>query len=149
MSASVPGLVETSNNLAMVKIYKGEFSVHTLMRSSVDSAKAALADKFTAVFELAGIKTSFAGGYSGWAPNPDSEILGVMKKVYSSMFGKEPEVMAIHAGLECGIMGGVYPEWDMISMGPTLMSPHSPDERCHIPSVQKAYDFLKAVLAAI
>ena len=149
MSASVPGLVETSNNLAMVKIYKGVFSVHTLMRSSVDTAKAALADKFTSVFELAGMESSFAGGYSGWAPNPDSEILTVMKKVYSSMFGKEPKVMAIHAGLECGILGGTYPDWDMVSMGPTLMSPHSPDERCHIPSVQKVYDFLKEVLATI
>lgn len=149
MSASVPGLVETSNNLAMVKIYKGAFSVHTLMRSSVDTAKAALADKFTSVFELAGMESSFAGGYSGWAPNPDSEILAVMKKVYSSMFGKEPKVMAIHAGLECGILGGTYPDWDMVSMGPTLMSPHSPDERCYIPSVQKVYDFLKEVLATI
>ena len=149
MSASVPGLVETSNNLAMVKIYKGEFSVHTLMRSSVDTAKDALAEKFTSVFELAGIGTSFAGGYSGWAPNPDSEILGIMKKVYLDMFGKEAQVMAIHAGLECGILGGTYPAWDMVSMGPTLLSPHSPDERCYIPSVQKVYDFLKEVLASI
>lgn len=149
MSSSVPGLVETSNNLAMVKIYKGEFSVHTLMRSSVDTAKEALARKFTSVFDLAGVKTSFSGGYSGWAPNPDSKILAVMKSVYQEMFGKEPKVMAIHAGLECGILGGTYPSWDMVSMGPTLLSPHSPDERCHIPSVQKAYDFLKKVLESI
>ena len=101
------------------------------------------------MFELAGIGTSFAGGYSGWAPNPDSEILGIMKKVYLDMFGKEAQVMAIHAGLECGILGGTYPAWDMVSMGPTLLSPHSPDERCYIPSVQKVYDFLKEVLASI
>lgn len=149
MSASVPGLVETSNNLAMVKIYKGSFTVNTLMRSSVDTAKEALAQKFTAVFSLAGAKTSFSGGYSGWAPNPDSKILAVMKNVYSGMFGEEPKVMAIHAGLECGILGGIYPNWDMVSMGPTLMSPHSPDERCYIPSVQKAYDFLKKVLETV
>ena len=149
MSSNVPGLVETSNNLAMVKIYKGKFELHALMRSSVDTAKDALAQKFTAIFDLAGVKTSFSGGYSGWAPNPNSGILSLMKKVYSGMFGKEPEVMAIHAGLECGILGGKYPHWDMVSMGPTLLSPHSPDERCHIPSVGKVYDFLKAVLASI
>ena len=149
MSASVPGLVETSNNLAIVKIYKGEFNVHTLMRSSVDTAKNALAQKFTAVFGLAGVQTSFSGGYSGWAPNPDSKILATMKKVYAGMYGEEPKVMAIHAGLECGILGGTYPDWDMVSMGPTLLSPHSPDERCFIPSVQKVYDFLKEVLATI
>ena len=149
MSAAVPGLVETSNNLAMVKIFKGEFSLHTLMRSSVDSAKEALARKFTAVFDLAGIQTSFSGGYSGWAPDPDSAILATMKKVYAQMYGQEPKVMAIHAGLECGILGGTYPSWDMVSMGPTLLSPHSPDERCYIPSVQRVYDFLKKVLEAI
>ena len=72
-----------------------------------------------------------------------------MKKVYADLFGTEPKVMAIHAGLECGILGGKYPDWDMVSMGPTLMSPHSPDERAYIPSVQKAWDFLKAVLENI
>ena len=149
MSSEMPGLVETSNNLAMVKIEGGEFSVKTLMRSSVDTAKDALAQKFEAIFSLAGIKTSFAGGYSGWAPNPDSAILATMKKVYKDLYGKEPAVMAIHAGLECGILGGIYPNWDMVSCGPTLMSPHSPDERANIPSVAKCWDFLKAVLANI
>lgn len=145
----MPGLVETSNNLAMVKIEGGEFSVKALMRSSVDTAKDALAQKFEAVFALAGIQTSFAGGYFGWAPNPDSAILAIMKKVYKDMYGVEPAVMAIHAGLECGILGGIYPNWDMVSCGPTLMSPHSPDERANIPSVTKCWDFLKAVLANI
>lgn len=149
MSDNLPGMVETSNNMAMVKIYKGEFFVKCLMRSSVDSAKDALADKMESVFALAGIKVKFTGGYSGWAPNPDSEILKLMKKVYSGMYGKEPLVMAIHAGLECGILSGAYPDWDMVSMGPTLLSPHSPDERANIPSVQKVWDFLKAVLEAI
>lgn len=133
----------------MVKIYKGEFFVKSLLRSSVDSAKDALATKLESVFALAGIKTEFTGGYSGWAPNPDSVILKTMKEVYNGMFNKEPLVMAIHAGLECGILSGAYPHWDMVSMGPTLLSPHSPDERAHIPSVQKVWDFLKAVLAAI
>ena len=149
MSSEMAGLVETSNNLAMVKIEAGEFSVKTLMRSSVDSAKEALAAKFESVFALAGIQTSFAGGYSGWAPNPDSAILATMKKVYNDLYGKEPAVMAIHAGLECGILSGAYPHWDMVSCGPTLMSPHSPDERANIPSVEKCWEFLQAVLANI
>ena len=149
MSSEMPGLVETSNNLAMVKIEAGEFSVKTLMRSSVDTAKDALAAKFEAIFSLAGIETSFAGGYSGWAPNPDSAILATMKKVYNDLYGKEPAVMAIHAGLECGILSGAYPHWDMVSCGPTLMSPHSPDERANIPSVAKCWEFLQAVLANI
>ena len=149
MSDAMPGMVETSNNLAMVKIYKGEFSVNCLMRSSVDSAKEALAQRMKAVFELAGCRIRFSGGYSGWAPNPDSAILRVMKETYCKLYGKEPKVMAIHAGLECGILSGAYPHWDMVSMGPTLLSPHSPDERANIPSVQKAWDFLTAVLEAI
>lgn len=149
MSDSMPGMVETSNNMAMVKIYKGEFFVKSLLRSSVDSAKMALADKMASVFKLAGAKIRFTGGYSGWAPNPSSDILRIMKEVYSGMFGKEPLVMAIHAGLECGILSGAYPNWDMVSMGPTLLSPHSPDERAYIPSVQKVWDFLQAVLESI
>jgi len=149
MSSEMPGLVETSNNLAMVKIEGGRFAVKTLMRSSVDTAKEALASKVEAVFSLAGIDTEFSGGYSGWAPNPNSAILATMKKVYADLYGKEPAVMAIHAGLECGILGGIYPDWDMVSCGPTLMSPHSPDERANIPSVAKCWDFLKAVLANI
>ena len=149
MSSEMAGLVETSNNLAMVKIEAGEFSVKTLMRSSVDTAKDALAQKFEAIFSLAGIETSFAGGYSGWAPNPDSAILATMKQVYNDLYGKEPAVMAIHAGLECGILSGAYPHWDMVSCGPTLMSPHSPDERANIPSVAKCWEFLKAVLENI
>ena len=149
MSDGVPGLVETSNNMAMVKIYKGEFFVKCLLRSSVDSSKMALASRLASVFALAGVKTRFTGGYSGWAPNPKSEIVALMKKKYLELFGKEAKIMAIHAGLECGILSGAYPNWDMVSMGPTLLSPHSPDERAHIPSVQKVWDFLKAVLEAV
>ena len=149
MSDNMPGMVETSNNLAMVKAYRGEFFVKCLMRSSVDSAKAALAARMRSVFELAGVRVRFTGGYSGWAPNASSEILAVMKKVYKKMYGEEPKVMAIHAGLECGILAGAYPHWDMGSMGPTLLSPHSPDERAFIPSVQKVWDFLQEVLVNI
>lgn len=149
MSSEMPGLVETSNNLAMVSLAEGKFSVKTLMRSSVDTAKEALADRFTCVFTLAGMKVDFAGGYSGWAPNSASEIRKTMQDVYRKLYGKEPAVMAIHAGLECGILSGAYPHWDMVSCGPTLLSPHSPDERVNIASVGKCWDFLKAVLAEI
>ena len=149
MSDNMPGLVETSNNMAMVKIYKGDFFVKSLLRSSVDSAKYALAQKLQSVFALAGVRTRFTGGYSGWAPNAASPILHTMKEVYKGLFQAEPKVMAIHAGLECGILSGAYPHWDMVSCGPTLLSPHSPDERAYIPSVAKAWDFLKAVLEAI
>ena len=149
MSDNMPGMVETSNNMAMVKICKGDFVVTNLLRSSVDSAKYALAQKLQSVFALAGVRTRFEGGYSGWAPNAASPILHTMKEVYKSLYETDPKVMAIHAGLECGILSGAYPHWDMVSCGPTLMSPHSPDERAHIPSVAKAWDFLKAVLEAI
>jgi dipeptidase D len=149
MSQTMPGTVETSNNLAIVKIADGKVSVVTLMRSFIDSAKVALSRKIAAVLNNAGIHTRFVGGYSGWAPDDKSQILRVMKESYKKLYGKEPEVMAIHAGLECGIIGGIYPGLDMISFGPTLKSPHSPDERCYIPSVQKAWDFLVAVLEAI
>ena len=149
MSDAMPGMVETSVNLAMVKVFRGQFSLSCLLRSSVDSAKFALASRIKSVFDLAGIRVRFEGGYSGWAPNAKSEILAVMKKVYKGMFGKEPLVMAIHAGLECGILSGAYPHWDMVSMGPTLLSPHSPDERAFIPSVQKVWDFLQEVLVNI
>ncbi len=149
MSDQMPGLVETSNNMAMVSIYRGQFKVSTLLRSSVDSAKDALALKIRSVFELAGCEVEFTGGYSGWAPNAASPILAAMKSVYKELYGKEPAVMAIHAGLECGILGGTYPAWDMVSCGPTLLSPHSPDERANIPSVAKCWNFLKAVLENI
>ena len=149
MSDAVPGLVETSDNMAMVYIGEGRAFIKSLLRSSVDSAKEALAVKMAAVFTLAGMKVSFSGGYSGWAPNADSPILRTMKDVYKDLFGSEPKVMAIHAGLECGILGGTYPHWDMISCGPTLLSPHSPDERAYIPSVPKMWKYLKAVLENI
>ncbi|MBQ0006904.1 MAG: aminoacyl-histidine dipeptidase, partial [Alistipes sp.] len=150
MSLEIPGLVETSNNLAVVKSEKGKITVKTLMRGSIDSAKHDLRDKIRAVFELAGAsRIAFTGGYSGWMPNSNSEILRLMKETYRKMYGQEPKVMAIHAGLECGILSGAYPHWDMISFGPTLMSPHSPDERCYIPSVEKFWNFLLEVIRNI
>ncbi len=143
MSNDMPDLVETSTNLAIVNIKNGKAEIMALMRSSVDSAKKALADVFEALYTLAGAdKIEFAGEYPGWKPNPDSPILRIMKEQYKSLFGKIPEVKAIHAGLECGLLGGIYPNWDMISIGPTIRYPHSPDEKVNIPSVKKFWDFL-------
>lgn len=149
MSDRMPGLVETSNNTAIVRTEDGKFLIKTLMRSSVDSAKELLAEKMRAVVELAGGTVEFTGGYSGWAPDSGSRILHLMKAVYERLNGREPKVLAIHAGLECGILSGAYPHWDMVSCGPTIMSPHSPDERVNIASVDKCWNFLKAVLEEI
>ena len=149
MSDQMPGMVETSNNTAIVRTENGKFVIKTLMRSSVDSAKEALTEKMRAVIELAGGTVEFTGGYSGWAPDAESPVLHTMKSVYEKLYGKTPAVLAIHAGLECGIIGGKYPGLDMVSCGPTIMSPHSPDERLHIPSVEKCWNFLKAVLEAV
>ena len=146
MSLEVKDLVETSNNLAIVHTGKGVITVNTLLRGSTDSLKEDLAESVRCAFELAGAKVFFDGGYSGWVPNMKSPILKTMKEQYKKLFGKEPAVMAIHAGLECGILAGAYPQWDMISCGPTLKSPHSPDERAFIPSVEKWWTFIQAVL---
>jgi dipeptidase D len=146
MSDTVSGLVETSSNLAIVKFEKDEIKISCLIRSSVDSAKEDLASMEESVFNLANAESIFSGSYPGWNPNPASHILSKMKKIYSDMYGKEPEVKAIHAGLECGLLGGIYPEWDMISCGPTIRYPHSPNEKVNIESVGKWWDFLGATL---
>jgi dipeptidase D len=146
MSDGIPGLVETSNNLAIVKSANGTTEITCLLRSSVDSAKDDLADAVSSVFELAKANIELSGGYPGWKPNPDSEILKLMKDLYNRKYGKIPEVKAVHAGLECGLLGGVYPNWDMISFGPTIRFPHSPDEKVLIPSVQKFWDYLVETL---
>ena len=147
MIPTVPDTVETSSNLAIVRVAGGEASVKILARSSCDSMKDFLADSLAACFSMAGMKVEFSGAYSGWQPNVDSPILHAMTASYKEQFGTEPAVKVIHAGLECGIIGASCPGLDMISFGPTLRSPHSPDERAYIPSVAKFYDFLTATLA--
>ncbi len=149
MSQSMKGLVETSNNLAIINARGGKFEAHNLTRSSVDSAKEATAWRIAAVFQLIGADVRVEGGYPGWKPNINSPILKTMSSVYKEMFGKVPEIKAIHAGLECGILGGVYPNLDMISFGPTIRYPHSPDEKVHIASVVKFFDFLCGTLKQI
>ncbi len=146
MSDAMPGLVETSSNLASVKSGYEEVKIQCLMRSSVDSAKDDLAQNMASVFELAKAEIKFTGGYPGWKPNPESAILKTMQEVYRNKFGKTPEIKAIHAGLECGILGGVYPNWDMISFGPTIRYPHSPDEKVNIESVGKFWEYLVETL---
>ena len=146
MIPTVPDTVETSSNLAIVTIGGGRADVRILARSSCDTMKDFLADSLTACFSMAGMKVELSGAYSGWQPNVDSPILHAMTLSYKQQFGVEPAVKVIHAGLECGIIGANCPGLDMISFGPTLRSPHSPDERAYIPSVTKFYDFLVATL---
>ncbi|MCD8309853.1 MAG: aminoacyl-histidine dipeptidase [Prevotellaceae bacterium] len=147
MSREIPGLVETSTNLASVKM-RPEHTIHieTSQRSSIDSAKQDMADMVRTVFEMGGAKVSSSDGYPGWKPNPHSEILEIATASYRRLFGTEAKVKAIHAGLECGLFLSKYPKLDMISFGPTLRGVHSPDEKMHIPSVERFWKHLTDVL---
>ncbi len=140
--AEMPEVVETSTNLAILKSDAGKVEVATLQRSSVDSAKQDLCNMMRIVFEMAGAEVEQVGEYPGWKPDVNSPILTTMKDVYHQLFGKTPEHKVIHAGLECGIIGSVYPGLDMISFGPTIRNPHSPDEMVNIKTVKLFYDFL-------
>ena len=149
MSPAMPGLVQTSTNLARVVSDGRSVQLQCLLRSSVNSEKEALGDAIAAVFELAGAKVELTGSYDGWNPDMDSPILKAMTASYEALYGSRPAVMAIHAGLECGVIGGTYPKLDMISFGPTICYPHSPDERVEIASVGKFYEFLLHTLKHI
>lgn len=149
MSAAIPDLVETSNNVARVAVKDGEIKIGCLTRSSVNSAKMDLAHSLGAGFELAGFEVTFSGDYPGWQPKPTSEILQIVERNYESLFKEKPHVMACHAGLECGILGQNYPETEMVSFGPTIRGAHSPDERVNIASVQKFWKFLTTILKNI
>jgi dipeptidase D len=146
MSQDIPGLVETSTNLATINLVDGKIRIGTSQRSSADSAKEYIADSVTAVFNLTNASVVAGDGYPGWKPNMDSELLKVSKKVFKELYGKEPEIKAIHAGLECGILEGKNPGMDMISFGPTIQNAHSPDEKVNIETVAKFYDLLKGIL---
>lgn len=146
MSQDIPGLVETSTNLATIKHTNGTLKIGTSQRSSVDSSKEYISGSVAAVFNLAGGKTEVGDGYPGWKPNMNSEVLKVSKKVFNKLFGKEPQIKAIHAGLECGILEGKNPGMDMISFGPTIENAHSPDERVNIEAVDKFYNLMKGIL---
>lgn len=147
MSRTMKGLTETSINMAIVRTEKGKITIHSLMRSSVNSAKAALANRVRCIFELAGADDiQFAGGYSGWTPKLDTPMNKIMMEQYKKVTGEDMEIMATHGGLECALLGAKYPNWEMVSVGPTIKYPHSPDEKVNIASVARTWEYLKAVL---
>jgi dipeptidase D len=149
MSPDIEDLVETSNNLARVLLKDGEIKISCLTRSSVESGKMDLANQIKSGLELGGFEVELSGSYPGWKPNPDSAILKVLEGIYENIFNKKPQVLACHAGLECGILGTNYPEMDMISFGPTIRGAHSPDERASISSSQKYWRYLLEILKNI
>jgi dipeptidase D len=146
MSADIPGLVETSTNVAVITTTKKGIALATSQRSSVDSEIREICHTVVSVFTLGGAKVKQGDGYPGWKPNLSSPILKVAKQTYQQMYGKEPEVKAIHAGLECGIIGEKVPGMDMVSFGPTLEGVHSPDEKLYIDTVERFWDFLLGIL---
>lgn len=149
MSPDIMDLVEASNNVARVTIKNGQAKVLCLTRSSVESSKKDVALSLRAAFELAGFDVVFSGEYPGWTPNVHSPILKVLSDIYEKLYSEKPKVVACHAGLECGILGRNYPDMDMISYGPTIRGAHSPDERVHISSVQKFWDYTMEILKNI
>ncbi|UAB75758.1 aminoacyl-histidine dipeptidase [Mesoflavibacter sp. SCSIO 43206] len=149
MSADIPELVETSNNIARVTIKDGEIEIACLTRSSVESSKLDLANTLRATFELTGCEVEFSGDYPGWTPNMDASILKVVTNVYERLNNEKPHVAACHAGLECGILGQNYPDMEMISFGPNIKGAHSPDERAQISSAQKYWKFVLEILKDI
>ncbi|MBQ7984775.1 MAG: aminoacyl-histidine dipeptidase [Bacteroidales bacterium] len=149
MSREIPNFVETSTNLASVKLTGGEIRIVTSQRSSVDSVLDAAKSRVEACLLMAGCRVEHTDGYPGWAPNTDSEILSVVVQSYERLFKKKPIVRAIHAGLECGLIGKKYPAMDMISYGPTLRGVHSPDERMDIKTLQMFWEHTLDVLKNI
>lgn len=146
---TIPNIVETSSNLAIIDIEGGKAKICILVRSSSESMKEYLSISLECCFSMAGMKVEMSGSYNGWQPNTASPIVNAMKKSYEKQFGTPCKVQVVHAGLECGIISAVMPDLDMVSFGPTLRSPHTPQERCYIPSVEKYWSFLKATLEQI
>jgi dipeptidase D len=146
MSADIPGLVETSTNVAVLSTAKSKVVLETSQRSSVASEIEEIVQTVATILELSGAKVVQDSGYPGWRPNLESPVLKVAKSTYQQLYGRQPGVQAVHAGLECGIIGEKYPGMDMISFGPTLEGVHSPDEKMHIDTVEKFWDYLLAIL---
>jgi len=146
MSQDIPGLVETSTNLARVTMERTAVTIETSQRSSVESRKAEIVGAVSAVFALAGAHVIHGDGYPGWKPDLNSPMLKIAKETYRRLYGKEAEVKAVHAGLECGIIGERFPGMDMISLGPTIEMAHSPEERVNIDSVKRYWDYLVGIL---
>ena len=149
MAPSMPGIVETSSNLAIIEIGGGKAAIKILARSSHEYYKMYLATMMESCFNMAGMKVEFSGAYGGWNPNPKSDILEHVLKVYKEQNGKDGVVQAVHAGLECSIILGKYPHLDVVSFGPTLLSPHTANERCQISCVAPFWNLVKQLLAEI
>jgi len=149
MSPGIPDLVESSNNVARVIVEKGSMKIACLTRSSAEESKMKVANSLKEAFESNGFEVKFSGSYPGWSPNRNSPILKVLTRIYTDLFKSEPDVVACHAGLECGLLGTHYPDMDMISFGPTIKGAHSPDERASISSTIRFWSFLKLVLKNI
>jgi dipeptidase D len=149
MSADIPDLVETSTNLASIHTLEDSIKIATSQRSSVASEIREIVDTVSSIIELGGASVNCGNGYPGWKPNMDSPILKIAKSSYLSLYGKDPEVKAVHAGLECGIIGERYPGMDMVSFGPTLKDVHSPDEKIYIDTVERFWNFLLEILKNI
>lgn len=149
MSDAVKGVVETSLNVGVVTMNEDEAEIICLIRSLIDSGKDYVVSMLTAIGQLAGAKTSPKGGYPGWQPDPSSPVMALVRETYQKLFNKTPNIMVIHAGLECGLFKKPYPDMDMVSIGPTMTGPHSPDEQVHIESVGQYWQLLTALLKAI
>lgn len=150
MSHAIEGLVETSTNLAAVKMEgEDEIKITTSQRSSVESRKDDIAGQVEAHFQLAGAEVSHSDGYPGWAPNMDSPIMHIAAEAYEELFDQKPAIKAIHAGLECGLFLQTHPELDMVSFGPTMTGVHSPDEQLNIPTVEKFWKHLVLTLRKV
>lgn len=149
MSLAAPGVVETSNNIGVVQLNDGVFKTQLMVRSLVDSARDALAQRIAMMFELAGFPAELPKGLPGWKPNPDSDLLTRFIDVHQRVTGEQPDVKVIHAGLECGLIGSKYPHMDMISFGPTIRGAHSPTERVAIQTVDDFYKILRATITEL
>jgi dipeptidase D len=148
-STDLPSLVETSSNQAKVWIDAGKLFIFTSQRSSVMSRLEAHTSRIESIARLAGARVFSGNGYPAWQPDFDSELLKICQKTYKKIFRQEPKVEAIHAGLECGLIGNAKPELDMISIGPTIVDPHSPNERISVPSIEKIWLFLTALMTEL
>jgi dipeptidase D len=149
MIPAIPEVVETSSNLAIVNIADGKAAFKILARSSSESMKDYIATSLESCFSMAGMKVTLSGSYGGWDPNTDSEILNLLKKLYKKQNNEEPVIKVDHAGLECSVILDKYPGLDIVSMGPTIRSPHTTNERCLISSVALFWELIKEVLAEI
>lgn len=149
MSDDIEGIVETSSNLGVMRSKGNKFVTMTLIRSLHDDGRSDAQTMVQSVFELAGADIKFSGAYPGWKPDTSSALMQTVRETYQTLFNKVPEIMVIHAGLECGLFKTAYPDWDMVSFGPTIKFPHSPDEKVQISTVEQYWQLLVAVLANI